>query len=287
MSGIYIKRRAFWKEEQNEDKVTKYGILCLFILIIFFYFNYHPQKDSNIKLSDIKSTVKKHFTKKEKENDIKITTNLNHILQSSLDEEYYYYYKFNNLIKELLFLKCTNDEISKNIEHYYNYFFNKKKSYFEIVSEYNNFKENASLTILDDRICLNSGSGQIALKTQKIPECIEIKNLNIANLYYNKANPTLNIILHMVRYTQDVKIHLFPAFQKILYRKHIDRYYNGDQMYTKNLVLYTKENDNFIRICNFKDDFIKYYENTIWIEFIWDAGIQNNLCFEDFWYFHN
>lgn len=291
MSGIFIKRRAFWKEEQNETSLTKYGIIFVFILIVFFCFIYKSEIETNIKLSDIKSTIKKHITKKE--NGIKTISNnlklkINPILQSSLDEECYFNFRFNKLIRELLFLRCDkhNEDISKSIEHYYNYFFNRKKSKFEITSDYN-IKENPNLTIHDGKICLNSGRGQIALKTENIPECIEIKNMNIANLYYNKGNPNLHINLHMVRYTNKIKIHLFPAFQKILYRKHIDRYYNGEQMYTKNLVIYSKEKDNFIRICNFKDDFIKYYENTIWIEFIWDAEIQNNLCFEDFWYFHN
>jgi hypothetical protein len=309
MSEIYMKKKVFWKEEKS---ISNHLVVIGFIFIIgisVILINKQNHEDitggridkgkDNLrsKIKILVEFLKRMNFIRNKKNSIKnikivnvqiIDEKFNPISQSNKYEEDYWADKFTKNLTILIFRKCRQNLLSQEIELYYNFHFNKKLSQFEIANDY---ADDSSR--FDDSICFSSGKAHIALRTTSTPKCIEFKNLQIGKFNYGSTSINANILLkfHIFK-VKNKKIHIYPVNKQLITNKHTQKYYetiNGQNLLPyvdRNLVFYkdTKEN-KYLRICNLMPSIEgTYYENKFWLEVLWDAEIQNMICFSEFGY---
>lgn len=317
MSEIYMRKKAFWKEnnKNNNSNIGFYAAICLLILIIFLNFEMKDKnkkslnefknrvKDSLRKIKNFNKNVYKikidvmsndyktinshHFRDNEKQSKKRqIKHNLFDFLKCKIFEHDKYLEIFNKNYQLNLFLKCDND--SKEIETYFNFLLNKKGLDFKIEHE---FTEDQKI-FYDNQICLTSGKSNLALVSNKIPKCVEFKNLNIPNFIYNKPNVSTNNIymnFHKFEIEQN-KIHIYSISKHILSENHIQQYckLNDDNSFyqNKNIYIHQEKNDKYIRICDIQNNKNSLLGNKLWLEIIWDPNIQNLVCYESVKYFN-
>jgi hypothetical protein len=329
MSQVYFKRKPFWTEEKQKSNSKKslfiFSIVIIvgvLILNIFYYARYDSnlkslktkkigkfEKMGRMKIDTLIYKIKRRFLKfyiylqnqnysknyqsiqyqlnknKFKEKSVIQTFKINPILQSTLNDYIINSYKFKRKILYLYFLGCKNEIESQELEAFFNFHLNLKTKQFEIIPDYAD-----DFNIFNNNLCFSSGRAHIALRTEDIPKCIELKNLYIENFYYqNKNNSNIIMKFHLFRVV-NTKIHIFPINKQILTARHFKKYFNrGEDKYhffvEKNIIIYRKGLDKLIRICNIlSEENSKIFENKLWFELNWDPIIQNILCFEDLAY---
>jgi hypothetical protein len=312
MPEIYMRKKAFWKEEKDNNRLMIVILFVVLLGITLLFLNKENKDDTvkNDKFNDNKNTLKKFKIllrifrrlklyeklifdfKTTYKNELGIINKLyNPITQSNLNEEGYWLRKFSYNIQSLKFDKCQSNILSQEIELYYNFLFNKKHFEFEIANDYAD-----DSNVIEDKICFTSGKAHIALKTLSTPKCIEFKNLQIGNFYDSisvKNNTNILFKFHIFK-VKNNKIHIYPVNKQLITSKHIKEYYETEEDDSKfpyvdrNFVIYKDSitEDKFIRICNLipLTDSELYYDNKFWLEINWDSKIQNMICLSEFVY---
>lgn len=167
-----------------------------------------------------------------------------------------------NPLAELIFLKCTSDPSSREIETYFDFFFNKKSKEFRYEEEFSD-----DLVIIEDKSCIVSGKSQLALRTQGFPKCIEFLGISIKN-FRNRKDSSIVFKYHIFK-VKETKVHIFPIDRHTIKVEDLGEPNENVHAYLDN-----------IRLCNIGNkiqDFV--YEDKFWLEINWDPKVQGMICF--------
>lgn len=306
-----MRKKAFWSEKKQNYNLI-FVILFFILLGISFIFLMNEYNTINVEkynftknkkneqqilriflriLRKLKLLEKFDFCFKKISNGLENTNKIyNPLNQANLNQDNYTLRKFSYSLETLIFDKCQNNKLSKEIEQYYNFLFNKKQYEFKIVNDYTDYSK-----VFEDKLCFTSGKAHVALKTILRPKCLEIKNLHIENFYdrtsiYSRTSILLKFNIFKVKKN---KIHIYPINKQVISSKHIQLYYSTKQdelvipFFDKNLMIYKQffTDNKFIRICNILPlTKLKNYENKFWLEIKWDHKFHKQVCISKLFY---